>query len=168
MASYWCVMWTSACLHFRQPRHVKSIFICNHASCTFSIFVTGKVDRFCATKTMKRWHQVSVLCVSAHLQLEVTSMADMNVTQLPDHVMDRLLTSPNSSSSSWQEEVVRGVQITTTLLIFLVRDPPEPPCDMNIPYKAEKHLQRGCIMVYNNSWEHLLVVGFWGHKHNLV
>ncbi|XP_070823315.1 prostaglandin D2 receptor 2 [Chaetodon trifascialis] len=47
-------------------------------------------------------------------------MADMNGTQAPVHAVNQLLTSPNSSSSSWQAEAVRGVQITATLLIFLV------------------------------------------------
>ncbi|KAM7405995.1 hypothetical protein PAMP_000401 [Pampus punctatissimus] len=42
-------------------------------------------------------------------------MADMNGTQL--------VTSPNSTSSSWQTEAARGAQIAATLIIFLVGAP---------------------------------------------
>ncbi|KAM9860662.1 C5a anaphylatoxin chemotactic receptor 1 [Aulostomus maculatus] len=46
-------------------------------------------------------------------------MADMNGTQFPVDGANQL----PSSSSSWQAEAVRGVQITATLLIFLVGVP---------------------------------------------
>ncbi|XP_068433034.1 C5a anaphylatoxin chemotactic receptor 1 [Clinocottus analis] len=47
----------------------------------------------------------------------------MNGTQFSVPAVDRLLTSPNTSSSHWQAEAVRGVQIAATLLIFLVGVP---------------------------------------------
>ncbi|XP_060923642.1 C5a anaphylatoxin chemotactic receptor 1 [Limanda limanda] len=60
----------------------------------------------------------------AIMQLEqsvhVTSMANMNGTQLPVNAVNQPLTSPNISSSSWKEEAIKGIQITATLLIFLV------------------------------------------------
>lgn len=60
-------------------------------------------------------HKISVYCVSAQHQFDITSMAEMNRTQFP--------TSPNTSSSSWQADTIKGVQITATLVIFLVRNP---------------------------------------------
>ncbi|XP_035537912.1 C3a anaphylatoxin chemotactic receptor [Morone saxatilis] len=44
----------------------------------------------------------------------------MNGTQVPVLAMSQLRTSSNSSSSSWQKDAIKGVQITATLLIFLV------------------------------------------------
>ncbi|XP_062237717.1 C5a anaphylatoxin chemotactic receptor 1 [Platichthys flesus] len=47
-------------------------------------------------------------------------MANMNGTQFPVTAVNPPLTSPNLSSSSWQEGAIKGIQITATLLIFLV------------------------------------------------
>lgn len=48
--------------------------------------------------------------------MDITSMADMNVT----HAAVQL---PTNSSSSWQSEASRGIQIAVTLIIFLVGVP---------------------------------------------
>ncbi|XP_074471077.1 C5a anaphylatoxin chemotactic receptor 1 isoform X1 [Sebastes fasciatus] len=48
----------------------------------------------------------------------ITAMADMNGTQL--NAVNQLIASHNASSSSWQKEAVRGIQIVATLVIFLV------------------------------------------------
>ncbi|XP_053275830.1 prostaglandin D2 receptor 2 [Pleuronectes platessa] len=47
-------------------------------------------------------------------------MANMTGTQFPVNAVNQPLTSPNLSSSSWQEEAIMGIQITVTLLVFLV------------------------------------------------
>ncbi|XP_070765190.1 C3a anaphylatoxin chemotactic receptor [Enoplosus armatus] len=72
-------------------------------------------------------------------------MADMNGTQFPVHAMNRLLTSPNSSSSSsssWQAEAVRGIQITATLLIFLVGVPLNGLVVWALGLRSHRHLVR--------------------------
>ncbi|AWP01425.1 putative C3a anaphylatoxin chemotactic receptor-like [Scophthalmus maximus] len=50
-------------------------------------------------------------------------MANMSGTQFPVYAVNQPLSSTNISSSSWQLEAVRGVQITATLIIFLVGIP---------------------------------------------
>jgi len=51
------------------------------------------------------------------------SKADMNGTPFSAHAVHRFPTSSNTSSSPWQAEAVRGVQMAATLLIFLVMNP---------------------------------------------
>lgn len=41
VASPSCVVWTSACQHFRQPAYVKSVFQCN--SCIFSFSISDEI-----------------------------------------------------------------------------------------------------------------------------
>ncbi|XP_045888024.1 C5a anaphylatoxin chemotactic receptor 1 [Micropterus dolomieu] len=67
-------------------------------------------------------------------------MADMNVTQFP--AVNQLQTSPNSSSSSWQAEAGRGVQITVTLLIFLVGVPLNGLVVWALGLRSHRHLVR--------------------------
>ncbi|XP_044056392.1 C5a anaphylatoxin chemotactic receptor 1 isoform X2 [Siniperca chuatsi] len=75
--------------------------------------------------------------VRAHLQFDITSMAIMNGTQ------NRLLTSPNSYNiSSWQAEAVRGIQITVTLLIFLVGVPLNGLVVWALGLRSHRHLVR--------------------------
>lgn len=76
----------------------------------------------------------------AHLHFDITSMADMNGTQFP--AVNQLQTSPNSSSSSWQAEAVRGVQITVTLLIFLVGVPLNGLVVWALGLRSHRHLVR--------------------------
>ncbi|XP_076594216.1 C3a anaphylatoxin chemotactic receptor [Chaetodon auriga] len=69
-------------------------------------------------------------------------VADMNGTQAPVHAVTQLLTSPNSSSSSWQAEAVRGIQITATLLIFLVGVPLNGLVVWALGLRSHRHLVR--------------------------
>lgn len=66
----------------------------------------------------------------------------MNVTQFPVQVMNPVVTSPNSSSSSWQEDAVRGIQITATLLIFLVGVPLNGLVVWALGLRRNRHLVR--------------------------
>lgn len=59
-------------------------------------------------------HHIFVDYVSALLQCDITSMAGINETIET--------TRSNGSSSTWQSEATRGVEITVTVLIFLVRE----------------------------------------------
>nr|XP_046246232.1 C3a anaphylatoxin chemotactic receptor [Scatophagus argus]XP_046246241.1 C3a anaphylatoxin chemotactic receptor [Scatophagus argus] len=61
-------------------------------------------------------------------------MADMNAT--------RTLSSPNNSSSSWQVEAVKGVQIAVTLLIFLVGVPLNGLVLWALGLRRHRHLGR--------------------------
>lgn len=140
-------MWTCTCLRFEQLEHVKSIFLCAiihvvHFSSLLMAkwiafyFVTfylpgkvlGEIQPVQNNLCMHLWNKVSVFCVSAHLLLDITAMAAMNGTPFPVHAASQLLTNLNSSSTSRQAEAIRGVQITATLLIFLVRNPPWLHC----------------------------------------
>ncbi|XP_070686082.1 prostaglandin D2 receptor 2 [Pempheris klunzingeri] len=72
-------------------------------------------------------------------------MADMNSTQFPVHAMSRLPTNTNSSSSSsssWQTELVKGIQITATLLIFLVGVPLNGLVVWALGLRSNRHLGR--------------------------
>ncbi|XP_073320015.1 C5a anaphylatoxin chemotactic receptor 1 [Pagrus major] len=69
-------------------------------------------------------------------------MADMNGTQLPVSALNQLSTSPNNSSSSWQAEVIRGIEITATLLIFLVGVPLNGLVVWALGLRGQRHLVR--------------------------
>lgn len=62
-----------------------------------------------------------VFCVSGHFLFGISTMGDMNGTFFPTLAVNQLQNRLNISRSSWQTEALKGVQITVTLLIFLVR-----------------------------------------------
>ncbi|KAM9366994.1 C3a anaphylatoxin chemotactic receptor [Symphorus nematophorus] len=68
----------------------------------------------------------------------ITSMAGMNVTQLPS----TLQTLFNSSTGYWQAEAIKGVQITATLLIFLVGVPLNGLVVWALGVRRNRHLVR--------------------------
>ncbi|XP_029283749.1 C3a anaphylatoxin chemotactic receptor [Cottoperca gobio] len=68
-------------------------------------------------------------------------MANMNVTQFPVHAVNRFLISHNNTNS-WQTEAVRGVQITVTLLIFLVGVPLNGLVVWTLGLRHNRHLAR--------------------------
>ncbi|XP_018539345.1 C3a anaphylatoxin chemotactic receptor [Lates calcarifer] len=69
-------------------------------------------------------------------------MAHMNGTQFPVHAVNQPLTNPNNSSSSWQTEAVRGIEITVTLLIFLVGVPLNGLVVWALGLRSHRHLVR--------------------------
>ncbi|XP_067442593.1 prostaglandin D2 receptor 2 [Thunnus thynnus] len=69
-------------------------------------------------------------------------MADMNGTLFPVRGVNQLVTSPNSSSSSWQDDLARGAQITATLLIFLVGVPLNGLVVWALGLRSHRHLVR--------------------------
>lgn len=75
--------------------------------------------------------------MSAVFQL-ITSVANMNGTQFPV----RPPTSPNTSTSSWQDEAVRGVNMAATLLIFLVGVPLNGLVVWALGLRHNRHLAR--------------------------
>lgn len=139
---------------------MKSISICNHEcyTCLHAFLASLSIAKLIAfvpfyisseSSEEKNSHKIhesvtSSQSLPANIQFDVNSMAVINGTHL--------LTSPNSSSSisstssSWQVEAVRGIQITATLLIFLVRNPPKPACAINII-----HHHIGLKNIYNGA-----------------
>uniref|UniRef100_UPI0037E88F8C C5a anaphylatoxin chemotactic receptor 1 n=1 Tax=Semicossyphus pulcher TaxID=241346 RepID=UPI0037E88F8C len=69
-------------------------------------------------------------------------MANMNGTQLSVHATNQSLTGQNISSSSWQTEAERGIQITVTLIIFLVGVPLNGLVVWALGMRGQRHLVR--------------------------
>ncbi|GAA6219643.1 C3a anaphylatoxin chemotactic receptor-like [Lates japonicus] len=69
-------------------------------------------------------------------------MAHMNGTQFPVRAVNQPLTNPNNSGSSWQTEAVRGIEITVTLLIFLVGVPLNGLVVWALGLRSHRHLVR--------------------------
>ncbi|KAK2853903.1 hypothetical protein Q5P01_006564 [Channa striata] len=68
-------------------------------------------------------------------------MAHINGTQFPGPV-SKPVTSSNNVSSSWQTEAIRGVEITTTVLIFLVGVPLNGLVVWALGLRSHRHLAR--------------------------
>ncbi|XP_020491581.1 prostaglandin D2 receptor 2 [Labrus bergylta] len=66
-------------------------------------------------------------------------MAEINGTQLAVHSGNRPMTGTNSS---WQDEAVRGIQITATLIIFLVGVPLNGLVVWVLGLRSRRHLLR--------------------------
>ncbi|XP_068170240.1 prostaglandin D2 receptor 2 [Antennarius striatus] len=66
-------------------------------------------------------------------------MADMNGTQIP---LSAVVQHLSSNNSSWQTEAIRGIQITATLLIFLVGVPLNGLVVWVLGLRSHRHLAR--------------------------
>ncbi|XP_054469347.1 C5a anaphylatoxin chemotactic receptor 1 [Anoplopoma fimbria] len=72
-------------------------------------------------------------------------MANMNGTQFSVHAVNQLTTSPNTSSNSsstWQWEAIRGIEIAATLIIFLVGVPLNGLVVWALGMRHNRHLVR--------------------------
>ncbi|KAG7222354.1 hypothetical protein INR49_016309 [Caranx melampygus] len=79
------------------------------------------------------------LPITVRQLLDSSSMAVLNATQFPGHTG---LTSPDNSSSSTQEEAIRGIQIAATLIIFLVGIPLNGLVVWALGTRRNRHLVR--------------------------
>lgn len=103
----WCVMRTLSMFQTTEMWNAWTVTSSSVGSILWHLIFRVNFHK---SKPIHLRHQVNVFCLSAR-----TSMADINGT--------RSLGPPTNSSSTWQDETVRGIQITATLLIFLVRNP---------------------------------------------
>ncbi|XP_034535799.1 C5a anaphylatoxin chemotactic receptor 1 [Notolabrus celidotus] len=66
----------------------------------------------------------------------------MNATQFPVHAGNQQITGSNSSSSSCRDEVERGIQITVTVIIFVVGIPLNLLVVWALGMRGQRHLVR--------------------------